>query len=394
MNEREISQDYKNTYTRIMEIREKEIPVRIETSFDIPHLILANRMNTNAIGATRLSKLGIMVAKAFQITSVQYPVIPTIYLYGPQLIGEKQAVKNSQYRTMLGQDWVTDKDDALNSGKISINPEGRDRFTRDIPELKYIAEISLPLEDMIRMAYDILFVRDHPTGSIRVEGFEAFSEPITNTLCRNFIKAKKLGLIRDSAKYGGINPKGTVAISECSNKLDGCEWPNRDCLKIGPSNNLLTYHAIYFLNRLGFKANPNSIALLLASHYLYEKSKIERLIKDTWGSRKRYLESLKLYELGKTDSLLQRDINIIPKIKKYEETFEPLKSDVLKNVRRSLRTLHEKEYNVVKKESGHYIVLGNAVKTAEGCVGLPDHSKYATTISRISELNKWMPKAG
>ena len=393
MNEREISQDYKNTYTRIMEIRKKEIPIRIETSFDIPHLVLANRRNANAIGATRLSKLGIMVAKAFKITSVQYPVISTIYLYGPQLVGEKQAVNTSRYRTMLGQDWVTDDDDVLNSGKISISSEGRYRFARDIPELNYIAEISLPLDDMIRMAYDILFDRDHPTGSIRVEGFEAFSEPIINTLCRNFIKAKKLGLIKDSAKYGDINPKGTVAISECSNKLDGCEWPNRDCLKIGPSNNLLTYHAIYFLNRLGFKANPNSIALLLASHYLYKKSEIERLIKDTWGSRKRYLESQKLYGIGKTDSLLQRDINKIQEMKKYEEKFELLKSDVLRNVKRSLRTLHEKEYNVVKKESGHYIVLGNAVKIVEGCVGLPDHSTYATTISRISELNKWMSKA-
>ncbi|HUV02610.1 MAG TPA: hypothetical protein VMW67_04090 [Desulfobacteria bacterium] len=198
MKERKISQEYKNTYARIMEIRKKEIQIPIETSFDIPHLVLANRRNTNALGATHLSKLGILVAKAFKITSALHPFIPTIYLYGPQLVGEKQAVKNS----LLGRNWRTDDDDVLDGGKISINPGGRDRFTQGIPELKYIAEISLPLEDMIRMSYDLLFDRDPPTGSIRVEGFEAFSEPIINTLCRNFIKAKQLGLIKESTKFG------------------------------------------------------------------------------------------------------------------------------------------------------------------------------------------------
>jgi len=395
VNERTISQSYRHTYAKIMEIREKDIPIQIESSFDIPHLVLANRRNTKTIGATHLSKLSIMVAKTFKITSARHPVIPTIYLYGPQLFGEKQAVKTSRYRsTILGQNWGHDEDEVLDSGKISISPEGRDRFTQDISELNYIAEISLPLDDMIRMSYDLLFGRDPPTGSIRVEGFEAFSEPIINTLCRNFIKARKLGLIRDSAKFGDINPKGTVVVFECSNKLDGCEWLNRDCLKIGPSNNLLTYHAIYFLNRLGFKANPNSIASLLASHYLYEKSRIGKLINTTWKSKKSYHESLKLYGEGKNDGLLTKVINTIQKIKSHEEKIAALEPNVLGNVKRSLRTLHEKEHNVVKKESGHYIVLGNAVDTAEGGVELPDRPTYAKTISRISEFNKWMPKAG
>ena len=391
MNERTISQDYRDTYARIMEIKEKEIPIRIETSFDIPHLVLASRKNTNVIGATHLSKLSIMVAEAFKITSALHPVVPTIYLYGPQLVGEKQAVKNS----ILGRNWRTDDDDVLDSGKISISSEERYRFAQDIPELNYIAEISLPLDDMIRMSYDLLFDRDPPTGSIRVEGFEAFSEPIINTLCRNFIKAKKLGIIRESTKFGAINPNGTVAISECSNKLDGCEWPNRDCLKIGPSNNILTYHAIYFLNRLGFKANPNSIASLLASHYLKEKSRIDELISRAWGVRRRhYSESQKLYGMGKTDSLSRREIDTIQKIKNYEEILRILEPNVLRNVKRSLRTLHEKKRNVVKKESGHYMVLGDVVETSEGYIELPDQSTYSTTISRISKFNKWMSKAG
>lgn len=394
MNERTISQEYKHTYARIMEIRKKEIPIRIESSFDIPCLVMANRRNTKALGATHLSKLSIMVAEAFKITSAPHPVIPTIYLYGPQLVGETQAVNTSQYLTPLGRDWGTDKGDALNSGRISINSEGRDRFAQVMPELNYIAEISLSLDDMIRMSYDILFDRDPPTGSIRVEGFEAFSEPIINTLCRNFVKSGKSGLIKESTMFGPINPKGTVVISECSNKLDGCEWPNRDCLKIGPSNNLPTYHAIYFLNQRGFKANPTSIASLLASHYLSEKSRIGNLIGDTWGTKKEYSESLKLYEASKTDVLLQKEIGVIKKIKTSEKILEPLEPNVLRNVNRSLRILHEKERNVVKKESGHYIVLGNAVKTSEGCVELPDHRTYSTTISRISKFNKWMSKAG
>ena len=79
-----------------MEIREKDIPIRIESSFDILPLVLTNRMNTTAIGATHLSKLSIMVAEAFKITSACHPVIPTIYLYGPQLVGDAQAVKTSR----------------------------------------------------------------------------------------------------------------------------------------------------------------------------------------------------------------------------------------------------------------------------------------------------------
>lgn len=389
MNEKMISQDYRDTYAKIMKIREKEIPIPVETSFDVPHLVLANRRNTNAIGATHLSKLSIMVAEAFKITSALHPVVPTIYLYGPQLVGEKQAVKNS----ILGLNWRTDDDDVLDSGKISIRSEERYRFTQDIPELNYIAEISLPLNDMIRMSYDLLFDRDPPTGSIKVEGFEAFSEPIINTLCRNFINADKSGLISKSTKFGPINPKGTVEISECSNKLDGCEWPNRDCLKIGPSNNLLTYHAIYFLNQRGFKANPNSIASLLASHYLYEKSKIGNLIDDTWRIKKDYSESRKLYEASKTAGLSTKEIGKIQEIKSVEKIFELLEPNVLRNVKRSLRTL-EKERNVVKKESGHYIVLGDVVETSDGYIELPDQSTYSTTISRIRKFNKWMSKAG
>ncbi len=372
-----------------METRKKEIPIQIETSFDIPHLVLANRKNTNAIGATHLSKLSIMVAEAFKITSGLHPVVPTIYLYGPQLVGEKQAVKNS----ILGQNWRPDDNDVLNSGKISISSEERYRFAQNITELNYIAEISLPLNDIIKMSYDLLFNRNPPTGSIRVKGFEAFSEPIINTLCRNFIKADKSGLVKESTKFGPINPKGLVVISECSNKLDGCEWPNRDCLKIGPSNNLLTYHAIYFLNQRGFKANPNSIASLLASHYLYEKSKINNLIDDIWRIKKIYSESRKLYEASKTAGLSSREIGVIKKIKSFEKILWPLELNVLRNVKRSLRTL-EKERNVVKKESGHYIVLGDVVETSEGYIKLPDQSTYSTTISRISKFNKWMLKAG
>lgn len=393
MNERMISQDYRDTYARIMKIRKKEIPISIETSFDIPHLVLANRRNTNNVGATHLSKLSIMIAEAFKIILAQHPVILTIYQFGPQLIGDTQAVNKSQYLTQLGRDWGTDNGDALGSEKISISSEGRDRFTQDIPELNYIAEISLPLNDMIRMSYDFLFNRDLPTGSIKVEGFEAFSEPIINTLCRNFIKAKNSRIIRESTMFRPINPKGTVVIFECSNKLDGCEWPNRDCLKIGPSNNLLTYHAIYFLNQRGFKANPNSIASLLASHYLYEKSKIGNLINDIWRIKKDYSESRKLYEASKTAGLSTKEIGKIQEIKSVEKILELLEPTVLRNVKRSLRTL-EKERNVVKKESGHYIVLGDVVETSDGYIELPNQSTYSTTISRIKKFNKWMSKAG
>jgi len=393
VNERMISNDYRETYVKIMEIRKKEIPIQIETSFDIPHLVLANRKNTKNVGATHLSKLSIMIAEAFKIILTHHPVIPTIYQFGPQLIGDTQAVNTSQYLTRLGRDWGTDNSDTQGTEKISISSEGRDRFTQDIPELNYIAEISLPLKDMIRMSYDFLFERDPPTGSIRVEGFEAFSEPIINTLCRNFIKADKSGLIRESTQFRPINPKGTVVISECSNKLDGCEWPNRDCLKIGPSNNLLTYHAIYFLNQRGFKANPNSIASLLAGHYLYEKSKIGNLIDDTWRIKKDYSESRKLYEASKTAGLSTNEIGKIQEIKSVEKILELLEPNVLRNVKRSLRTL-EKERNVVKKESGHYIVLGDVVETSDGYIELPDQSTYGTTISRIRKFNKCMSRAG
>ncbi|HJH30755.1 MAG TPA: hypothetical protein C5S50_00845 [Methanosarcinaceae archaeon] len=127
MNEKTISRDYRDTYAKIMEIRKKGIPIRIETSFDMPHLVLANRRNSKSMGATHLSKLSIMVAEVFKITSAEHPVIPTIYQFGPQLIGDTQAVKKSRYLTRLGQDWRTDKGDVPGREKISINQNGRNR---------------------------------------------------------------------------------------------------------------------------------------------------------------------------------------------------------------------------------------------------------------------------
>ncbi len=62
MNERTISQDYRDTYAKIMEIRKKEIPIQVETSFDILPLVLANRRNTKSVLATHLSKLSIMIS--------------------------------------------------------------------------------------------------------------------------------------------------------------------------------------------------------------------------------------------------------------------------------------------------------------------------------------------
>jgi len=95
VNERTISLEYRNIHTQILEIRKKKIPIQIETSFDIPCLVLANRRNTKALGATYLSKLSIVVAEAFKITSAPHSAIPTIYLYGAQLVGDTQAVNTS-----------------------------------------------------------------------------------------------------------------------------------------------------------------------------------------------------------------------------------------------------------------------------------------------------------
>lgn len=117
------------------------------------------------------------------------------------------------------------------------------------------------------------------------------------------------------------------------------------------------------------------------------------MIDNTWRTKKEYSESRKLYEASKTAGI-QREIGVIKRVITYENDFKSLERNVLKNVKRSLRTLHEKEHDVVKKESGHYIALGNVVETSNGCMELPDSSTYSITISRIRKLNKWMAKAG
>ena len=85
---------------------------------------------------------------------------------------------------------------------------------------------------------------------------------------------------------------------------------------------------------------------------------------------------------------------MISKIINSENRIETLESDVLRNIKRSLRTLHEKEHNILEKESGHYIALGNVVETSKGRVELQDQRTYNTTISRIKKFNEWMFKAG
>jgi len=366
-----LTNTYEDCFRRLEEIKKASPVLSLKSPLDIPHIIARNDISREYRGIL-MSKIGVIVNCICEVKSEPKP-IGTIYLYGPELFGEKEAIVNSPYFTCLKQSWSNGEDGAFGvSERIILNLERLPEFIRRYEENSTINDIVATVENLstteiVQLAYDLVFERSKPTGSIRTVGLEAFSTIIVNTLCRNFSRGRANHLFRDARIE---RPSGTVKIDDIENSLTDCEFPYRDCLKIGPSNNLLTYHAIFFLNRVGRKATERSLSCLLASHYLRDICNLRRE-KDNMRKNQNTSEEDKLQS---TDSLGKR--------------FKEISGIVARNVRRSIKSLLVQK--VISKTGASFHAIGHIIKTPYGEISLGEdyNDKYSTALRNISNIHK------
>ncbi len=281
-NEPSINRKYEETFKHIKKIREKvkenDVKIKLNEPLELPEYVMRHYSEKETCESVVLSKLGTILKSVFQIHCDKIEPISTIYLFGPQCIGEWQFVNKLSTRLrIMGRDWA--EEEALNKGTVSISGSKHEleNAYEYNPEIKKVINLvtSLSTTDIIRLSYDFELDREYATGSVRVKDKEAFSKPIIDTLIRNYIESD----IKNSKVRGPWMPKGSVQISTIENEfkrppnIREDDWAYYDDLKVGPSNNYMTFLAIYILNSFGDSANKESLARMLASHYLYEKKR-------------------------------------------------------------------------------------------------------------------------
>lgn len=340
-----IDDKYEGIFESIRAIKAKNISFQLKNPTELPEYVMM--YYKEQCKSVVLSKLGIILKSVFQIHWDEKEPIYTIYLFGPEPIGEWEAVHKipSCLLLMPGGDWSTDG--ILHNGMVSItdNSQLKTKYNYNFDVDSVVSMVKrLSSEAVVRLSYDFEFNREFATGSVRIRGNEAFSKTIIDTFCRNYIDAKYF--IKESKIKGPWMPKGSVKILTIENKLDGNREPYYDDLKVGPSNNYLTFHAMYMLNSFGDSANKKSLANILATHYLYGQKNPRQNI---------------LCIDNKT---------------------------ILKNISKSLKALQKDD--AVEKEGNDFFVKGNIVNGET----LPPHEIYATRMRQIRELkqyikNKW-----
>ncbi|MCX9027945.1 MAG: hypothetical protein OIN86_07160 [Candidatus Methanoperedens sp.] len=280
VNDPSINSKYKETFEHIKKIKElkkNDVQIKLNDPLALPEYVMRH-YEKDTCESVILSKLGTILKSVFQIHCDHIEPISTIYLFGPQCIGEWQFVNKFSTRLrVMGRDWT--EEEVLHKGTVSISGsrhELEDAYEYN-PEVKKVINLvtSLSTIDIVRLSYDFELNREYATGSVRVKDKEAFSQPIIDTLLRNYIESE----IKRSKVRGPRAPKGSVQLSSIENafrrpsNIREDDWAYFDDLKVGPSNNYLTFLAIYILNSFGDSANKESLARMLASHYLYEKKK-------------------------------------------------------------------------------------------------------------------------
>jgi hypothetical protein len=341
--------------------------------------IIARNYLRNKYYALRLSKTAVLI-NAVAMVECYPPPLPTIYLYGPDLMGEREAVERSGFFMEFPQDWNKTNGHGWSGEHLGLNKAKTSELLRTYESYDWLQEAakridSLPTEEIIRIAYDFVFSRPTPNGSMKVMGLEAFSKTAVNTLCRNFMRANQNNLLRDGL---GCTPDGSVTVQEIENNLNEGGFSNQDCLKIGPTNNLLTYLAIHFLNMYGWKANIRSLSYLLACQYLRSVTKLRTLEKNL-----------------KEASSYNQELAIKSQIESEMKNKERLEKFAFKFVRKSVASLIEQ--NAIADVGNAYLTLGAVVETPFGIVTMdPYHynNLYSSTLQNIRELHRLTEKKG
>ncbi|GBE54802.1 hypothetical protein BMS3Bbin15_00963 [archaeon BMS3Bbin15] len=203
-------------------------------NFDIPNTIMAKSV--------------IIASKTFNIeTPSTSPILPTIHLYGPELIGDKEILLYSPYLKRAGGDMIG----SVQPDKHVIPTDNRaiarirEKYDSYLNPLEGILEHILgSLSDMIDLTYDVVFERPYFTGSHNImTPEEAMKNIVWNTLCRNMLRVKRT-LTRRGKRNFEI-PDNTVNFSISNH------GGNIECLKDGTKNDMVIFQGIYLMNAMG-----------------------------------------------------------------------------------------------------------------------------------------------
>jgi hypothetical protein len=364
-----LNYNYLQTFDRLDSIKKQGVAIEIDSPLELPSLIARNYISSNYY-ALRLAKLAVILNAIARINCNPKP-LPTIYLYGPDLLGEKEAVVTSGYFIMFNQDWKTN-DEGFNSERLALNTTKSSELLKRYREYDWLKEIIasinlLTKEELIRIAYDFALGRSKATGMRKIVGYEAFSPVAVNTLARNFSRARVNGLLRTGPRP---HPNGEITIDEVDNNLDFGNFSENNCFKIGPSNNLLTYHAIYFLNTIGWQADVRSLTLLLACEYLRSVTSLkvqQRILAETYSENKR--------------KILERSIDLETQNRTYFAKFAN------HFVKKSVDSLLSQ--GAIKQAKAGLIALGNKINNSEIILEpITYETMYNSTLEQVKEINK------
>ena len=86
-----LSKSYLSSFDYLDALRRKGTYLSIESPLDIPSIIARNHLK-NEYSALRLSKTGVILDNVAYVECYPKP-LSTIYLFGPDLMGEKEAVQ-------------------------------------------------------------------------------------------------------------------------------------------------------------------------------------------------------------------------------------------------------------------------------------------------------------
>lgn len=372
------SKKYLSCFDYLDSLRKKGVHLSIKSPLDMPSVVARNHLK-NKYYALRLSKIGVIVNEVASVECQPQP-LSTIYLFGPDLLGEKEAVLRSGFFLHFPQDWDNVNGHGWSSERLGLNAAKISELASRFDFHGWLQEAAervdqLATKEIIRLTYDFVYHRSEPNGSMRAVGLEAFSKVAINTISRNFMRAKANGLMRDGLR---CTAEGIVTIHKTENDLNEGGFSNEDCFKIGPSNNLLMYLAIHFLNVFGWRANIRTLSYLLACRYLRSKTKLKekkKLLKQSISPKTRAaIEEQILFEQAKTNRL------------------EKL---AFKFVKRSVDSLIEQ--NAVAHIGNAYLVLGNKVQSSFGKITVDPYqysNLYLSTLQDVREIHQLTKQKG
>jgi len=379
-----IDQDYMRCFKEIVDIRGRSPEIRLSSPLDVPRIIVRNWLRRK-YSAQFLSKIGVILVAVCRVTSSIPPII-RIYLWGPECFGEWEAIHESGYFTHLGIDWPNGNGETLGSGDISASTQRLNELM-EYPEVNEVQRICsyasrLSPEQLLRLSYDVALNRKKPTGSVKIAPEESFADLVKNTFCSAFLKGLPLGLFQHSLTE---LPKGNVQINHMENPLEGSSEPYVDCLKVGPSNNLLTYHAICFLNVIGFRATVASLSMLLSTHLLRVTVDIRRIVQEYFRTRSEFHQCKRYYEIGEYEKLTAEQLYALNKLHRLETKRKSL-AVAIKNTAKSVKSLTQE--GAIRRIGREFIANGNIIQTPKGATEFDPKALQEYYWTRMREMHQ------